>query len=261
MFYSELILSILTATYKTVDPFNSKKCYFFWARLMLTWAQPLVVPRSHYQVRWDFNGVNMLYHFPIQENIFPQIFSLKYFLPERFFLHKTSDWVLSISFWLPSCHTDRSAESSGEMKIVVPGLSGCLFNFNPAVLASPQVVLRLRGCFFNAVGMSKWHLHFIIGKKAGKKRAYLQSTLAAECDQAAPRPSAAPTWAIHLHRLVVPFEKHLPKQRLMLCLFSILKYSHGLSYFLLTHTPRTSVSPTSKCFWVGNCGLSFSQGP
>lgn len=83
-----------------------------------------------------------------------------------------------------------AAESSGEMKTVTPCLSACLFNFNPAVLASAKVVLRLWECFFTALGMSKWHLHFImqLGKK---KRAHLQNTLAAEHNQTAPYQSTA----------------------------------------------------------------------
>lgn len=148
------------------------------------------------------------------------------------------------------------------MKIVIPCLSACLFNFNPAVLASSKVVLRLWECFFNAIVMSKWHLHFIILYTVGKKREltyetpWLLSRTKQLLTKARPRKRV-----INLHRLVVHFEKYLPKQLLMHFISTLLKYSHVLSYFLSTHTTRTSVPPPSKCFWAGNHGLSFYGGP
>lgn len=63
----------------------------------------------------------------------------------------------------------RAAESSGEPKIVIPCLSACLFNSNPAVLASSKFAWRLWECFFWAVGLSEWHLCFILLHTAGKQ--------------------------------------------------------------------------------------------
>lgn len=153
-------------------PLNIERWPFSWAKVVFIWAQNLhntpAVPKAHYKVRYDFNGVNRLY---IEEHFAINIFFIKDFSSIKYRIECSafpSDCprVTLIDLLYPR----KAAESSGEMKIVIPCLSACLFNFNPTVLASSKVVLRLWECFFNAIGMSKWHLHFIILYTVGKNR-------------------------------------------------------------------------------------------
>ena len=147
-------------------PVSCRELAFFWARMMLIRAQNQhetpAVPRSHYKVRQDFEGVNVLCrmrgeHFAVNIFFRKDFSSVKHRVECSAF-PSDSPRVTPMDL----LHPPMAAESSREQKIVVPCLSACLFDSNPAAPASSKAVLRLWGCFCNAIGTSKWHLHFII---------------------------------------------------------------------------------------------------